>query len=457
MECTGNHYIMSLTSPQHGQCLEITIVGRPNVGKSSLVNRLTRSHSAIVSDFAGTTLDVQHIPMHTDHGTALILDTAGWLDQPDHLMGQAMKKLQAVLSHTDWIWFVVDGRDALTPLDWQVRDLLVKLNKPIRLIVNKVDHPEYLIEPDIWKLGFEDMTKVSSKAGYNMKTLETDIQNKLSSLEPVIPETQDKRTRISLVGKPNAGKSTLFNHWVGDDIQIVSDTAGTTRDSNTYPIDCMGQSMLLVDTAGLRRNSKREGLERIFAQHAERCIKSTDVCVVLVRIDEGLTDQDSRLLRQVHESATGMVIALTQCDRLTGRHRQDMLDQIKDKLSVRYPMIDIIECSSREPASFKKIQKSIARSARSLTVEFNSSKLTKILGSLVEQVPPPCTSVSRIKPRFAHPVGDRGSILVRGKQLEDLPLSYKRYLEKGFLNSLNLVGRPIHIILKDDNNPYVTS
>lgn len=451
---------MSLTthhSPWHGQSLEITIVGRPNVGKSSLVNRLTRSHSAVVSDFAGTTLDIQHVPLHTSSGTALILDTAGWLDQPDHLMAQAMDKLQAVIAHTDWIWFVVDGRNPLTPLDWQVRSMLVKLNKPIRLIVNKVDHPELIIEPDVWKLGFKDMLHVSSKAGYNMKRLETDIQEKLAELNTSAEEITDERLRVSLVGKPNAGKSTLFNQWVGEEVQIVSDLAGTTRDSHIYPVDCLGESILLVDTAGLRRDSKRDGLERIFAQHAERSITKSDICVVLIRIDEGLTEQDSRLLKQVHDTATGMVIALTQCDRLQGRYRQEALEDIKERLKLWYPMIDIIPCSNKEPDSFVKIQRAILRSGRSLSVPFSSAKLTRILQDLIEKVPPPCTSVSRIKPRFAHPAGTRGTILVRGKQLEDLPLSYKRYLEKGFLEALNLVGRPLRVVLKNDNNPYVTT
>lgn len=442
-------------APWHGQSLEITIVGRPNVGKSSLVNRLVRSHSAVVSDYSGTTLDIQHIPLHTDSGTALILDTAGWLDQPDELMSQAMVKLQNVLAQTDWIWFVVDGRSPLTPLDWQVRSMLVKLDKPIRLIVNKVDHPELIIDSDIWKLGFKDMLQVSSKAGYNMKVLEEDIQKKLASLNATESCHEDDRIRVSLVGKPNAGKSTLFNQWIGSDVQIVSEVAGTTRDSHIYPVDCLDQSILLVDTAGLRKDSKRDGLERIFAKHAERSIKSTDICIVMVRIDQGLTDQDSRLLRQVHETATGMVIALTQCDRLSGKYRQEMINETMEQLSLWYPMIDIIPFSIHEQDSFLKLQRSIIRATISLGVEFSSAKLTRILETLVEKVPPPCTSVSRIKPRFAHPAGHRGTIIVRGKQLEDLPLSYKRYLEKGFLQALNLKGRPLHVVLKNDNNPYV--
>ena len=440
----------------HGQSLEIAIVGRPNVGKSSLINRLTRSHLAVVSDIAGTTLDVQHIPLETPHGVALIFDTAGWLDQPDSLMQQAMHRLEEVLKACDWIWFVVDGRTHLTPLDWQVRAMIVKLGKPIKLIVNKMDHAQAQVDEDIWKLGIPDMVMVSSKAGYNIRLLEQAIDTKLSEQDALIRPPQDKRIRLALIGKPNAGKSTLFNAWVGQEVQIVSDKAGTTRDSHAYPIECLGEEMLLLDTAGLRRDSKREGLERIFAQHAQRAIAKSDISIVLVRLDEGLTEQDTRLLRTVYEQARGMVIALTQSDRLVGIHKKRAFDAIDEKLSLWYPMIDIVPFSVKDPLAFKKLKRAVHLSAKALSVELTSARLTRILENLIVAVPPPCTSVSRIKPRFAHPGGDFGTVVVRGKQLEDLPLSYRRYLEKGFMEALQLVNRPLRVVLKNDLNPYVS-
>ena len=440
----------------HGQKIEIAIVGRPNVGKSSLVNRLTRSHSAVVSDIAGTTLDIQHIPFETPHGTAVIFDTAGWLDQPDQLMQQAMDRLADVLRTCDWIWFVVDGRAPLTPLDWQVRAMIIKLGIPIKLIVNKMDHADALVDPDIWQLGCDDMLLVSSKAGYNMRVLENAIADKLALIEDPIMPVHDERLRIALIGKPNAGKSTLFNAWVGKDVQIISDIAGTTRDSHTYPVVCMGEDMLLLDTAGLRRDSKREGLERIFAQHAQRAIDTSNVAVVLIRLDEGLTEQDTRLLRMVYDKAQAMIIVLTQCDRLTGTHKARAIEAITEKLSLWYPGIDILMFSVYDKNCFKRLHRAIYNASKALRVVITSARLTRILENLVTAVPPPCTSVARIKPRFAHPGKDHGTVIVRGKQVEDVPLSYKRYLEKGFMDALQLVNRPLRIVLKNDLNPYVT-
>lgn len=450
MGCERDYKIMSIATKWQ-QDFTIAIIGRPNVGKSSLINRLTRSHSAVVSDIAGTTLDIQYLPIMTEKGTVLLLDTAGWLDNPDALMDKAMKKLINVLKDVDLIWFVVDGRSELTPLDWQVREIINKCNKPIKVLANKIDNPQISIDPDIWRLGFKDVLAISAKAGFNMRVLEEEICKKTE--HDLDYDKEDSRIKIALIGKPNTGKSTLFNQWVEEDIQIVSDIAGTTRDSHAYPILIQDQEMLLVDTAGLRRNSKRADLELIFAQHSERSILSADICVALVRADEQLTEQDTRLLKQVHKKARGMVIALTQYDRLINR-KNEIIQEIQDLLSDWYPMIECVPYSIFDKNCQTKLQKAILRSARSIEIEFTTSKLTKILEELIEMVQPPCTSVSRIKPRFAHPCGHGNTIVVKGKQVEDLPLSYRRYLEKGFLNAMGLNGRPINVILKNDNNPY---
>jgi GTP-binding protein len=214
--------------------------------------------------------------------------------------------------------------------------------------------------------------------------------------------------------------------------------------------------MLLLDTAGLRKDTKREGLERIFAQHAQRAITQCNIAIVLLRLDEGLTEQDARLLRVVYEEAQGMIILLTQSDRLHGAEKTRAYNAIDEKLSLRYPSIDMIQFSVKDPAAFKKLQRSVLSAAKSLSVELTSARLTRVLEGLLASVPPPCTAVSRIKPRFAHPGNDFGTIMVRGKQVEALPLSYRRYLEKGFMEALNLVNRPMRVVLKNDHNPYAT-
>lgn len=432
----------------------IAIVGRPNVGKSSLINRLTRAHQAVVSDVAGTTLDTQFIPLHRPKGTLLLLDTAGWLDQPDLLMKEALDRLKNHLKQVDRIWFVVDGRTPLTPLDWQVRDLLLKLKKPIKLLINKIDHPQLMPESEIWSLGFEDHIEVSARAGYHMSQLEACMDECLDTTPAETDLHDEPYTRIALIGKPNSGKSTLFNQWVDAPVQIVSDIAGTTRDSHVYPVDCLGTPMLLVDTAGLRRNAKREGLERIFSEHSERQINLADICVVMIRLDEALTDQDSRLIRQVHASARGLIVLLTQTDRLPKSQREEKIKEIKAHFQVRYPMIDVVPYSIFEPSALHAMKRSLLRAEQAQKIELNSSHLTRILATLIEEVPPPCTAVSRIKPRFAHPINKANTLMVKGKQTEALPIAYRRYLEKGFQTMLKFRNRPLHIVFKNDHNPY---
>ncbi len=436
----------------------VALVGRPNVGKSTLFNALTRTRDALVHDEPGVTRDRNYGVCRLLEGRPFVLvDTGGIAGQDEGLAGATAKQSRAAAEEADLILFVVDGREGASSLDDDILRWLRKLSKPTLLIVNKTDGiDQRAAQAEFSRYGFADVLPVSSAH-------RTGIDQLLARTAALLPEVgsaetlddDPTRVRIAFVGRPNVGKSTLVNRILGEERMIASEVPGTTRDSIAVDLERDGRKYRLIDTAGLRRRARvEEAVEKFSAFKTLQAIEQCQVAVVMLDAGEGVTDQDASVLGYALDAGRALVVAVNKWDGQTDYQRQQAEALLVRKLSF-VEWAEKVRISAKHGSGLRELFAAIHRAHASATHEFGTSEVTKAMEIAYESNPPPVVRGHVPKLRFCHPAGTNPpTFVVHGTRLRTLSDSYKRYLENFFRKRFKLVGTPVKFIFKEGTNPY---
>ncbi len=434
----------------------IALVGRPNVGKSTLFNRLTASRDALTVNLPGLTRDRQYGKGEIDGGKFLVIDMGGITPSPEGLEREVVTQALQAIAEADCVLFMVDARDGLTPEDSRIRQFLREQGKPVFLVVNKTDG----LDPDqaraeFHELGAREVFAIAAAQGAGVKQLMRHVLDRFEPEEHAGPDEDDGGIRITFAGRPNVGKSTLVNRLLGEDRVLVFDEPGTTRDSIEIPFERDGRRYTLIDTAGIRRRGKTRGVvEKFSVVKSLQAIEQAHVVVFLADAREGVVEQDLHLLGYVVETGRALVIAFNKWDGMEAESRQWLKREIGRRLGfVDHAPMHFI--SALHGTGVGDLYDSIlaARESSGKTVPTNT--LTRMLEQIVDANPPPLAQGRRIRLRYAHLGGHNPPLIViHGKQLDKLPGHYRRYLQNGFREKLELTGVTVKIELRNDENPY---
>ena len=432
----------------------VAIVGRPNVGKSTIFNLLTRSKSAIVADFSGLTRDRKYGNLK-DTGMTLI-DTGGINEESDDMSYAIKEQTDLAIEESDLLLFVVDAIDGLLPLDKEIAQSLRKQNKKITLLINKADNlslEESAAEFNT--LGFKDIIPLSAshnKGFGELREFLTDYDD-LDEMEESIHE--DSSFKISIIGRPNAGKSTLINALLREERLVVSSDSGTTRDSIDVPLTLGGKSITLIDTAGMRRKrSIKEETERFSVSKSVDSIKRADLVILLLDGSENIVDQDIHLLGLTLAIGRPILVVANKIDLLTKTDKEGLESKINRKLKFA-SYISLHYISAKEKKGLKKLIKIADQIYQDSLKELDTSILNKILKLALYNQQPAMAGRFRPKLRYAHSGGKNPPrIIIHGNNLRHVQDSYTRYLENFYRNELKLGSTPLEIIYKDQLNPF---
>ncbi|MDP3705874.1 MAG: ribosome biogenesis GTPase Der [Legionellaceae bacterium] len=432
----------------------IALVGRPNVGKSTLFNRLTRTQNALVADFPGLTRDRQYGDASFENKSFIVVDTGGVGVEDLAVDALMSKQSELALNESDAVFFLVDARAGLTPVDRDIATRLRKTGKLVFLVVNKIDGLDDEVAcADFQSLGFGELFGISATHGRGMTPLLQAVTANFPEIEDVNSESGG--VKIAFAGRPNVGKSTLINRILGEERVVVYDLPGTTRDSISIPFERDGQQYTLIDTAGIRRRSRiDEKIEKFSVIKTLQSIKQSNVCLMLLDAKEGLTEQDMHLLGFIIESGKALVIVVNKWDGLEDDHKEDVRQALSRRLHfANFAQIRFI--SALHGSGVGVLFKDIVQAYQSAMLDLSTPKLTRMLHDLTTQHTPPLVNGRRIKLRYAHAGGHNPPIVViHGNQVDALPESYKRYLSKALTEQLGLVGTPLKLEFKNSDNPF---
>ena len=435
----------------------VAIVGRPNVGKSTFFNNLTSSRDALVVDRPGITRDRQYGVAHHNSNSFLIIDTGG-IGEINHeskdIADLMTEQSMFAANESSVLVWIVDGRIGLTNVDEILAKNLRKLNKPIFLAINKLEGNLSSIElNDFYSLGLDSIWPISAKRGDGISKLLDALVGQLSCESE--NKLEEENLIISILGKPNVGKSTLINKIIGEKRVLTFDQPGTTRDSIKVPTKKNGKNYTLIDTAGVRRKSRvNDTVEKFSILKSFDAIESAKIVILVIDAIEGVTEQDSTLLGMIQDSGKSIIVAINKWDGLEKIEK----DRIKSQLSRKFSFIDYVEyhyISALNGTGINSLFKKIDAIVNSLNINFSTSRLTEILQKIISKHPPKIINGRRIKLRYMH-LGDTCPIrfIIHGNQTKNVPDSYKRYLSKAITKELKLVGTPVLIEFKQSENPY---
>lgn len=434
----------------------IALVGRPNVGKSTLFNRLTGSRDALVANLPGLTRDRQYGEGRIGDRRFMLVDTGGISGEEEGIdTAMAGQSLRAI-EEADLVLFILDARAGLSATDEAIARRLRVQNKKTFLVANKIDgvDPDIALSP-FYELGLGEIYPTTATHGRGVKSL---MESVLASLPIPNEEPQATSTgiKIALVGRPNVGKSTLVNRMLGEDRVVVYDQPGTTRDSIYIQYERRDKHYTLIDTAGIRRRKNvSQTVEKFSIVKTLQAIDDAHVVILVMDAQEGVVDQDLHLMGTVLEAGRGLVVALNKWDGLEGDHK----DTIRRELERRLRFVDFAKIhfiSALHGTGVGHLYESVERAYQSATDKLSTNFLTRVLQDAVREHQPPMVHGRRIKLRYAHPGGHNPPIVViHGNQTESLPGHYVRYLEKTFRQVLQLEGTPVRIELKSSDNPFV--
>ena len=437
----------------------IALVGRPNVGKSTLFNRLTRSRDALVAAIPGLTRD-----RHYGHGrlgpTAyLVVDTGGLQpDAADAIFHEMARQTLQAVDEADAVLLLVDGRAGLTAPDREIAVELRKTGRPLLLVVNKSEGLEdEAAIADFYELGLGRPYPISAAHGDGVRELMDLVLEPFTLPDPdVFPEEESKRTpRIAVVGRPNAGKSTLVNAIIGEERVIAFDQPGTTRDSIYVDFQRGGNSYTLIDTAGLRRRARvEETAEKFSVIKTLQSIEDANVAVLVLDAQQDISEQDAHIGGFILEAGRAVVVAVNKWDGVERARRDQIKREFERKLGfLSFAPIHYI--SAREGKGLGELIKSIDLAYAAAMAKLPTPKLTRALIAATTRQAPPRHGMFRPKLRYAHQGGMNPPVIViHGNQLDSLPDSYRRYLERFFVEAFDLKGTPVRIQLKVSSNPY---
>ena len=431
----------------------IAIVGRTNVGKSLLFNKLTKARKALVINYHGVTRDVNSGYIELDGKTIYIEDTGGIPEEADQFSQLIIDKVLKSISQAKLILFVVSAADGLTNQDHEICKMLRKLGRKTVLLINKCDLTRKS-QPisEFYELGMTEVFVISAKNNIGLNELKEKISS-VGSSETYVEK--DIFRRISIIGKPNAGKSTLINTILHEERMIISDIAGTTLDAIEIPFKFKDNNFLLYDTAGITRKSKTiTTLQKFSIGSTLETIKTTDICVFMIDAEEGITKQDKIILNIIKKYNKAFIIVLNKIDTKS-KHE---IKELKQELEYFSNIIDnasIILISAISNQNIKKLLYTISNISYSIYKRYKSSLLTEILNQALEEHQPPMVNNRRIRLKFAQQAkSDSLSIIIFGNQTDKLPTSYEKYLKNFFIAKLKLVGVPLRITLSKQKNPF---
>jgi GTP-binding protein len=437
----------------------IALVGRPNVGKSTLFNRLTKTRDAIVADYAGLTRDRHYGNGNLGTHEYIVIDTGGF--EPDAQSGiykEMAKQTRQAVAEADVVIFVVDARAGVSAQDHDIGKYLRKLGKPTVLTANKAEGMlEGIQLSEFFELGLGEVLGVSAAHGQGMRTL-VDTALELLHLpeEAEDAEPQDPSIiRLAVAGRPNVGKSTLINTWLGEERLVAFDLPGTTRDAISVPFERAGQKFELIDTAGLRRKGKVfEAIEKFSVVKTLQAIENCNVALLLLDATQGVTDQDAHIAGYILESGRAVVLAINKWDAVDAYQRETLARSVETRLAfLKFAAIHYISAIKRQ--GLGPVWKSIAQAHASANRKMSTPVLTRLLLEAVQFQQPQRVGVFRPKLRYAHQGGmNPPIIIVHGNSLEHVSESYKRYLEGRFRKEFDLTGTPMRIQMKTSTNPY---
>src|SRR3990167_960464 len=437
----------------------IALVGRPNVGKSTLFNRLTKSRDAIVADFAGLTRDRHYGNGKQGKYEYIVIDTGGF--EPDAASGiyrEMAKQTQQAVAEADVVIFVVDARAGVSAQDHDISNYLRRLGKPCLLVANKAEGMlEGVQLSEFYELGLGEVYGISAAHGQGIRSLVELAFGLLHLPEPdEDEESSDKSTiKLAVAGRPNVGKSTLINTWLGEERLVAFDLPGTTRDAISVPFERNGQKFELIDTAGLRRKGKVfEAIEKFSVVKTLQAIESANVVLLLLDATQGVTDQDAHIAGYILESGRAVVLAINKWDAVDAYQREQIERQIETRLAfLKFASLHLISAKKRQ--GLGPVWKSIAQAHASAMRKMSTPVLTRLLLEAVAFQAPQRSGMFRPKMRYAHQGGMNPPVIViHGNSLEHVPDAYKRFLEGRFRKAFDLVGTPLRIEFKTSTNPF---
>ncbi|MBT8061230.1 MAG: ribosome biogenesis GTPase Der [Xanthomonadales bacterium] len=434
----------------------VAIVGRPNVGKSTLFNALTRTRDALVANIPGVTRDRQYGICQVGKNSCVLVDTGGLVSQAEGIDYLTARQVHQAIEEAGVVLFVVSARDGLTAADEEVAALLRRHGKEVILVANKIDGTEEdVVLADFASLGMGHASGVSAEHRRGLEALMSVVSEKLPLPEEDSEEEDDEVVRLAVLGRPNVGKSTLVNRLVGEERVMAFDLPGTTRDSISTPMERNGQRFELIDTAGVRRRSRvSDALEKFSVIKALQAMERAHVVLMMLDAREGLTDQDMTLLGHVLRQGKALVLALNKWDGMEEEDRQHVLDEL-DRRLVYMPWARVVRISALHGSGLNELMKAVIEAWTSSSREFSSSELTRVVLKAFEAHQPPMSQGRTAKLRYAHAGGRRPPrIIIHGSRTDTVPESYRRYLENTIVRHFKLRGTPISIEFRSGENPF---
>lgn len=430
----------------------IAIIGRPNVGKSTLFNKLTKSRQAIVSDFSGLTKDRNYGYISFGNEKSLLIDTGGIAQDDTILKEDISEQAWIAAEESNLIIFLLDGSQNLNKEDLDILSRLRKLNKTFITVLNKIDKKsDALIKEDLNKKGISDLFEISAEHNKNLVDLRSYIKNSLPSSNTQLPEGK----KIAVLGRPNAGKSTFINKFIKEDRLIVSEIAGTTIDAISIPFSVNNDDFIFIDTAGIRKGYRNAHKIEYFSYvRAMHSVETCDVVIFICDANEGLVDQDLKIMNMVSELGKPLVVAFNKMDLLSKRQKNDLYETKR----IQSNFVDNffkVEISGIKRKGFKKLFKVTNNVIDNAQKKYTTSSLNKLLEKFTSQSAPPSVNGRQLKLKHVHFGGiNPTTLVIHSNQDKKIPQNYKKYLENSFRSALKLQSIQLKLIFRKSENPF---
>ena len=438
-------------------CPIVALVGRPNVGKSTLFNRITRSRKALVDPTPGVTRDRHYDRVVWEEHPFILVDTGGIDDNPeDLLVSHIREQAMAAIDEADIIVFLMDGRAGLNPADHEVAEILRRTEKPILYVVNKIDGPEQEQEQlaPFYELGMDRLWSLSAEHTYGFKTLMEGLVGILAerTAADAAVDLPENTVKVAFLGRPNVGKSSMINQILGEERMVVSDISGTTRDSVDTLLVRGNYSYLLIDTAGIRRKGKtKEKLEKFSILKSLAALERCDVAVILIDAGEGMTEQDTRVIGYALEQGRGLIVLVNKWDLVAGDKKRQ--DEIMAEVGLALPFLGfapLMTVSALTGYGIKRLFPVIGSVYRQFKARFPTAALNRLLREAVEEHSPPIYKNKRLKFYYTSQIGTcPPKFVIMTNSSKGVHFSYERYLLNRFLEGLGLDKVPIQIFFRD--------
>ncbi len=436
----------------------LALLGRPNVGKSTLFNRLTRTRDALVADFPGLTRDRQYGHASLGGQSFILIDTGGLIDDADDIDEKMIQQSFQAAEEADAILFLVDAQQGLNARDEQIASQLRRLGKPVQLVMNKIDSQDLdTIIGEYYSLGLGDPAAIAASQGRGINRLSELLVERFG--EEIDAEANeddvDRGMTFAVVGRPNVGKSTYINRLLGEERLVAYDQPGTTRDSIFVPFDYDGEKITLVDTAGVRRRGRiKQAVEKFSVVKTLQAIDEANVVIMMLDAREEIADQDASLLGYILERGRALVLGVNKWDRLPGEQREE----IKRQLELKLGFTDFAELhfiSALHGSGVFDVLDSAQRAYEAAFRRFSTPELNKLLEDMLTEHQPPLVRGRRIKLRYIHQGGTNPPrFIIHGSQAESVPDNFRRFLINRIRQHLRLKGTPIQVEFRSGENPF---